>query len=718
MLKKYSSWTSNQSLTSMNTDMTMIKSVTMKGDEQQQRSKNHEEVEGTSHIHVNNDIQSSSISISSSSSTINKQTKVSSVEKSSKDTLTKTKWNPKHKHHRHHHHHNYRQRTKCVGQQQKILSPSKVTIKNSKSIHQDQQLRIIRPKVSNNNNCTNNTNGLTKLSHKTTLIDNQKVPLAVYRDVNIQPSIISKSNSQLVLSDKDKKKKTSRGNIPLKTIENKLVSQRAAPTSEAQVSNYSSMICTQPTPCCVQQTERIYIDDSCCNPSTTITCPSNPCVIQQCDPMVCFPQQQQPQVIVYTDQMPSQNFICTSSPNNIIQQTLPQQYACVDNTPQICICQSLSTNSSPQSFICVPQTPCPTTSSIFIQQPPQMQIISPSQSPAAQCFQICSTTPQALQAPPTIQICTPNVTVNPQVICQRPCDSVALPVQKQQLVCTSTPTITLNRPSCATVCCAPAAPVSQPSCATVCCAPAAPVSQPSCATVCCARAIPIPQSPPGPSMFRQALIQTLSKRTGLPLPVVCTVNAPVAEQPMICTPAQPPMVCTTSPLLTNAPTRSASMPIVPLTPGGLLLPFEPCEPSQGMIRGPLPRSSRYPSTLTNFDDIRQQMHQRAQLLSDFRRLEAEQMALSPTRYRNVRAPSVPRFSSNLPRPISSYSSNLPLPPSTFSSNVPLQPPINIPQTSYARGDISSSSTSTSRSSASSTRQPTFGGSYAQPSFGG
>ncbi|CAF3157978.1 unnamed protein product [Rotaria sp. Silwood2] len=519
MLKKYSSWASMQSSPSVITDVTMIKSVLVKGDEQeQQSSKNFEEIEASSHMHINDDIQSSSAPISISSSTTNEPNKVCSIEKPSKVSSSTMKRNSKHKYRHYHHrnrHHNHQQRAKSVGQQPKLLSPSKFTIKNSKHVDQNQQPKIIYPRVSNNTDHSIDMNGLVKFSretdNKTASIDDQKAPSVVNRDVDIQRSIVSKSICQSVLPNKDQEKKTSRGNIPLKTIENKIVSQRVAPTNETQVGNYCPMCCTQSTPsyinpCCVEPTERIYVDDSCCIPSTTINCgASNSCVIPQYDPIVCVPQQQhqQQQIIICTDPM---------------QQTLSQQqYVCLENTPQISFCTPLSANSSPQSLICVPQTPCQSTSSIVIQQQPQiqvlpLQIISSSQTPAAQCMQICPNTPQALQTQPTIQISTPNVTVTPQVLYQRPYDTVVLPAQKQQLVCATPPAVALSRPSYAPVCVAPA------------------------------------PRPSGPTMFRNALIRTVAQKSGLQIAVCAPAQQSMvcrpAQQSMVCTPAQQPMVCT------------------------------------------------------------------------------------------------------------------------------------------------------------------------------
>jgi hypothetical protein len=59
--------------------------------------------------------------------------------------------------------------------------------------------------------------------------------------------------------------------------------------------------------------------------------------------------------------------------------------------------------------------------------------------------------------------------------------------------------------------------------------------------------------------------------------------------------------------------RSASLPIVPLTQGGLLIPFRPA-PMPGVQSGQLPRAPGHPSVVQNFTDIQRQIQlQRAQL---------------------------------------------------------------------------------------------------------
>ncbi|CAF5121679.1 unnamed protein product, partial [Rotaria socialis] len=59
-------------------------------------------------------------------------------------------------------------------------------------------------------------------------------------------------------------------------------------------------------------------------------------------------------------------------------------------------------------------------------------------------------------------------------------------------------------------------------------------------------------------------------------------------------------------LLAGGVNRSGSLPIIPLTPGGLLIPFQPSE-TRGLRPGPLPRAGGYGSNLQNFTDIQQQI---------------------------------------------------------------------------------------------------------------
>lgn len=77
-------------------------------------------------------------------------------------------------------------------------------------------------------------------------------------------------------------------NVPLQTIENKFVSPRKVSFNETQVGNYSPLICSQPSVLMtrsqsvntgyIQEIERIYIEDDCCLPSSSINCVSDSCV--------------------------------------------------------------------------------------------------------------------------------------------------------------------------------------------------------------------------------------------------------------------------------------------------------------------------------------------------------------------------------------------------------------------------------------------------------
>ena len=93
---------------------------------------------------------------------------------------------------------------------------------------------------------------------------------------------------------------------------------------------------------------------------------------------------------------------------------------------------------------------------------------------------------------------------------------------------------------------------------------------------------------------------------------------------------------------------STSLPIVPLTAGGLLIPFQPSESPRGMIHGALPRAVNYPSGLRNFDNVRQQIQQRAQLLANLQRQNSNQISSLPMRSANTALPPLPVFSPNVP----------------------------------------------------------------------
>jgi hypothetical protein len=172
-----------------------------------------------------------------------------------------------------------------------------------------------------------------------------------------------------------------------------------------------------------------------------------------------------------------------------------------------------------------------------------------------------------------------------------------------------------------------------------------------------------------------------------------------------------------SALLNDAAQPSTSLPIIPLTAGGLLIPFRPSEPPKGMMHGTLPRTTGYPTSLRNYDTIRRQIQQRAQLLAELQRQNSGRIPSLPVHSTNAASSSLPspifpRYmprsapgpSSNIPLSPSVFSSNIPRSPSIISSNIPQPPPIIRSQTPYTRGNTfgTSSSSSSSSSSKSST----------------
>ncbi len=109
--------------------------------------------------------------------------------------------------------------------------------------------------------------------------------------------------------------------------------------------------------------------------------------------------------------------------------------------------------------------------------------------------------------------------------------------------------------------------------------------------------------------------------------------------------------------------RSASLPIVPLTPGGLLIPFQPSQ-TPGLRPGSLPRTGGYPSTLRNFNDIRRQMQaRRAQLLQTLQQPNYSRIPSPPVLSATPRNPTVPYSSRNI-FPSNARSSGSSLPPVT------------------------------------------------------
>ena len=101
-------------------------------------------------------------------------------------------------------------------------------------------------------------------------------------------------------------------------------------------------------------------------------------------------------------------------------------------------------------------------------------------------------------------------------------------------------------------------------------------------------------------------------------------------------------------LLAGGSQQSPPLPIVPLTPGGLLIPFQPA-PNRGLRPGPLPRTGGYPSTLQNFDDIQRQIQaRRALLLQELERKENSRIPSPPVIPTVPRTVTTPYVSGNLP----------------------------------------------------------------------
>jgi len=160
-------------------------------------------------------------------------------------------------------------------------------------------------------------------------------------------------------------------------------------------------------------------------------------------------------------------------------------------------------------------------------------------------------------------------------------------------------------------------------------------------------------------------------------------------------------------------------------------------PAQGMTRAPLSRTGGFPTNLKNFNTIRQQIQQRAQVLADIQRqndkiipslpIRSANPALSPPSLFSRSAPiSSPGILPNIPRSSSGLTPNAPISSLGLSSSIPQPPPAVIrSQTPYAnKNAFDTSSSSSSRSSASSTlpastaRQNATNLIYSQPSFGG
>ena len=97
--------------------------------------------------------------------------------------------------------------------------------------------------------------------------------------------------------------------------------------------------------------------------------------------------------------------------------------------------------------------------------------------------------------------------------------------------------------------------------------------------------------------------------------------------------------------------RQSSVPIIPLTPGGLLIPFQSSSTqtqTSNVRRAPgiQPRlgGTNYPSTLRNFNDIRQQLQEkRLQILQTLQAQEATRAPSPPV----LTATTVPYSSGNI-----------------------------------------------------------------------
>ena len=178
--------------------------------------------------------------------------------------------------------------------------------------------------------------------------------------------------------------------------------------------------------------------------------------------------------------------------------------------------------------------------------------------------------------------------------------------------------------------------------------------------------------------------------------------------------------------------QSGSLPIVSLSPNGLLIPFKPADkPSVNSNRSRIRPFSGFTSNGRNYDLIQEQMRERGRLLDRLKQQENGRTAALPvlsagnvaktssTSTRSTTPPSPPALPPQRPRP-SPFSVSQPsipsFPPSFPSIGVnpltPSAPKSNPPSSS------SSSSSSSSKSSKSSTNAPSSGPSnYARQPFG-
>jgi hypothetical protein len=175
----------------------------------------------------------------------------------------------------------------------------------------------------------------------------------------------------------------------------------------------------------------------------------------------------------------------------------------------------------------------------------------------------------------------------------------------------------------------------------------------------------------------------------------------------------------------NASLQPAPLPFVPLSAGGLLIPFQPSIPATDQRHGTLPRKGGYPSNLRNFDRIRQQIQQRGQFLESLQKQNYSRVPSLPVVETNA-APS-PSFSPpRIAPPVqpARYPSLSSLPTSIAPSPILRTPGMISSESPYARkNDVNSSSSSSgssgssSSTAASSARPSSTGRTYAKPFLG-
>jgi hypothetical protein len=173
---------------------------------------------------------------------------------------------------------------------------------------------------------------------------------------------------------------------------------------------------------------------------------------------------------------------------------------------------------------------------------------------------------------------------------------------------------------------------------------------------------------------------------------------------------------------------ASSLPILPVTAGGLLIPFQPSNASNDRTWNARLQTNGVSSNVRNFDRIRQQIQQRARLLEV---LQQQQEV-----YRQI--PSLPIFSANsspltstLPARVGSTLNRSVLPDSIRSSlpvrdaypsflpstRLPTSSAFNTKQNDVLSSDSSNNSTNSSSLTRSSTRSPSSGMSYSQANVG-